>query len=91
VVARTGTIEGTGDAGLSLLVVDTDAPGLTAQPLPVSVALPERQFTLFFDDVRVNADRLIGTEGDGFRQVFHGLNPGQARWRAAMVRGEELA
>ena len=75
VVARTGTDERTGDAALSLLVVNTDAPGLTARPLPVSVALPERQFTLFFDDVRVNADRLIGTEGDGFRQVFHGLNP----------------
>ena len=35
VVARTGTIEGTGDAALSLFVVDTDTPGLTAQPLPV--------------------------------------------------------
>src|SRR3984893_12423307 len=75
VVARTGTDERPGAAALSLLVVDTAAPGLTARPLPVSVALPERQFTLFFDDVRVNADRLIGAEGDGFRQVFHGLNP----------------
>ena len=75
VVARTGTDEATGDAELSLFVVDTGAAGLTAQPLPVSVTLPERQFTLFFDDVRVTPDRLIGTEGDGFRQVFHGLNP----------------
>src|ERR1700735_3931304 len=75
VVARTGTDERTGAAALSLFVVDSDAPGLTAQPLPVSVTLPERQFTLFFDDVRVPADRLIGVEGEGFRQVFHGLNP----------------
>lgn len=69
VVARTS------DDGLSLFVVDTDAEGLEKNPLPVSVALPERQFTLFFDDVRVPADRLIGAEGDGFAQVFHGLNP----------------
>jgi alkylation response protein AidB-like acyl-CoA dehydrogenase len=69
VVARTS------DTGLSLFVVDTDTPGLEIHPLPVSVALPERQFTLFFDDVRVPADRLVGAEGDGFQQVFHGLNP----------------
>lgn len=74
VVARTGTdVKGRGQ--LSLFLVDTDAPGLTAQPLPVSVTLPERQFTLFFDDVRIPAGRLVGAEGDGFRQVFHGLNP----------------
>ena len=36
---------------------------------------PEKQFTLFFDNVEVDADRLIGTEGDGLRQVFFGLNP----------------
>ena len=74
VVTRTG-FDSQGGAALSLFLVDADAPGLTAQPLPVSVALPERQFTLFFDDVRVGADRLIGAEGEGFTQVFHGLNP----------------
>ncbi len=36
---------------------------------------PEKQFTVFFDDVRVQAANLIGTEGDGLRQVFVGLNP----------------
>ena len=75
VVARTGTDEVTGHARLSLFLVPADAPGLTRQPLPVSVPLPERQFTLYFDDVRVGADHLVGAEGDGFAQVFHGLNP----------------
>ena len=85
VVARTGTDQVTGHAALSLLVVDTGTPGLTAQPLPVSIALPERQFTLFFDDVRVPADRLIGIEGEGFRQVFHGLNPERVTGAALLV------
>jgi alkylation response protein AidB-like acyl-CoA dehydrogenase len=85
VVARTGTDPGSGGAALSLFVVDTGTPGLTARPLPVSVALPERQFTLFFDDVRVPADRLIGTEGEGFRQVFHGLNPERVTGAALLV------
>ena len=84
VVARTGTDPG-GKATLSLFVVDTDAAGLTAQPLPVSVTLPERQFTVFFDDVRVPADRRIGVEGDGFRQVFHGLNPERVTGAALCV------
>jgi alkylation response protein AidB-like acyl-CoA dehydrogenase len=75
VVARTGTDESTGHARLSLFLVRTGAPGLERQPLPVAAPLPERQFTLFFDDVRVGAAQLIGQEGDGFTQVFHGLNP----------------
>ena len=37
--------------------------------------LPEKQFTLHFDDVRLPASALVGDEGQGFRQVFHGLNP----------------
>jgi alkylation response protein AidB-like acyl-CoA dehydrogenase len=75
VVTRTGVDERTGHGKLSLFVVDVDTPGLAATVLPVDVAMPEKQFTLFFDDVRVPADRLIGVEGEGFVQVFHGLNP----------------
>jgi alkylation response protein AidB-like acyl-CoA dehydrogenase len=75
VVARTGVDEGTGRARLSLFVVPTDAPGLERTVIPVEIVAPEKQFTLFFDDVEVPATDLVGTEGDGLRQVFHGLNP----------------
>jgi alkylation response protein AidB-like acyl-CoA dehydrogenase len=75
VVARTGTDPATGKALLSLFLVPTDSPGLVANELPVSVSLPEKQYTLFFDDVRLDAGQLIGTENEGFQQVFHGLNP----------------
>ena len=85
VVARTGTDESTSDATLSLFLVDPHAAGLVAQPLPVALALPERQFTLFFDDVHVAADQLVGDEGDGFRQVFHGLNPERVTGAALCV------
>jgi alkylation response protein AidB-like acyl-CoA dehydrogenase len=73
-VARTGREEN-GNARLSLFLVPTDAPGLVKTPLPVDVMLPEAQFTLHLDDVRLPADALVGEEGQGFRQVFHGLNP----------------
>jgi len=74
VVARSGrTPEGA--PLLSLFVVPTDAPGLVRTPLPVDILLPDKQFVLHFDDVRVPAEALVGDEGAGFRQVFHGLNP----------------
>jgi len=73
VVARTGQDERGGQ--LSLFIVPSDAAGLDARPLPVDLLLPERQFTLHFDGVRVGPGALVGEAGEGFRQVFHGLNP----------------
>ncbi|GAA1851571.1 acyl-CoA dehydrogenase family protein [Pseudonocardia ailaonensis] len=75
VVVRTGADEHTGRARLSLLLVDPDAPGLERQQIPTEVVSTEKQFSLFFDNVRVPADRLLGTEGEGLTQVFNGLNP----------------
>jgi alkylation response protein AidB-like acyl-CoA dehydrogenase len=37
--------------------------------------LPERQFTLHFDDIRLGPDALVGGDLGGLAQVFHGLNP----------------
>jgi alkylation response protein AidB-like acyl-CoA dehydrogenase len=73
VVARTGQDERGGQ--LSLFIVPCDAAGLDARLLPVDLLLPERQFTLHFDGVRVGPGALVGEAGEGFRQVFHGLNP----------------
>ncbi len=75
VVTRTGTDPATGRASLSLFVVDTAAEGLSYDLIPVEITAPEKQFTVYFDDVEVPAERLIGAEGDGLRQVFLGLNP----------------
>ena len=73
VVARTGQDERGGQ--LSQFIVPCDAAGLDARLLPVDLLLPERQFTLHFDGVRVGPGALVGGEGEGFKQVFHGLNP----------------
>ena len=75
VVARTGMDEATGKGKLSLFIVDSDAPGLERTVIPVEIVAPEKQYTLFFDEVRVPADRLVGEEHEGLRQVFSGLNP----------------
>ena len=74
VVTRTG-VHPDGRGQLSLFVVDTVAPGLERTLIPMEISAPEKQYTLFFDDVEVPADRLLGEEGEGLRQVFVGLNP----------------
>jgi alkylation response protein AidB-like acyl-CoA dehydrogenase len=75
VVVKTGTDAATGRARLSIFIVDTDTPGLECTLIPLDVASPEKQFVVYFDDVVVDADRLLGAEGDGLKQVFQGLNP----------------
>jgi alkylation response protein AidB-like acyl-CoA dehydrogenase len=79
VVARTGVDEGwagTGSRGLlSLFIVDVDAPGLERAVVPTAARGADRQWTLFFDEVEVAADRLVGTEHAGLATVFDGLNP----------------
>jgi alkylation response protein AidB-like acyl-CoA dehydrogenase len=79
VVARTAPEQ------LSLFLVRTDAPGLIAHRLPVGISVPEKQFTLHFDQVRVPASALVGTEHEGFRQVFDGLNPERITGAAVCV------
>ena len=36
----------------------------------------DKQWTLFFDDVELEEERLIGGENGGLGVVFDGLNPG---------------
>lgn len=74
VVARTGE-KANGRGQLSLFMIDADAPGLSRQPIPTGMNIPEQQWTLYFDDVEISADRLIGEEYRGFKAVFDGLNP----------------
>ncbi|MCW2543486.1 MAG: acyl-CoA dehydrogenase protein [Frankiales bacterium] len=86
VVARTGTDEKTGKAQLSLFIVDSDAKGMTKTVIETEVIAPEKQYALFFDDVIIPADRVVGTPNDGLRQVFVGLNPERIAG-AAMLNG----
>ncbi|WP_101523112.1 acyl-CoA dehydrogenase family protein [Nocardioides houyundeii] len=65
----------TGNLKPCLFVVPTDAAGLEKQVIDMTFDAPEKQFTLFFDDVRLPADALVGDEDAGLLQLFAGLNP----------------
>ncbi len=60
---------------LSIFVVPTDAPGLGYQRIDTSIVSPDKQFSVFLDDVRVGPEALVGEAGNGLRQVFAALNP----------------
>jgi alkylation response protein AidB-like acyl-CoA dehydrogenase len=75
VVTRDGDHSTPEKSELSLFVVPTDSPGLSFQQIDTSIVSPDKQFTVYFDNVQVEHDALIGTAGNGLRQVFDGLNP----------------
>jgi alkylation response protein AidB-like acyl-CoA dehydrogenase len=74
IVARTEDAK-TGKLKPALFVMPTDAEGFTKQPIPMAWQAPEKQFTLFLDNVRLPADALVGDEDGGLWQLFAGLNP----------------
>jgi alkylation response protein AidB-like acyl-CoA dehydrogenase len=63
------------DTPMSMFVVPAGAPGLSMHAIEAELVQPEKQFTVFFDQVRVPAAALVGPAGKGFRAVFSGLNP----------------
>jgi len=59
--------------GLSLFLLDMrDVEGLSVRPLDMMVNHETNE--VFFDDVAIPADSLIGEEGKGFRYVLDGMN-----------------
>ena len=84
VVGRTEESK-TGKLRPALFVVPTDAPGFTYTPIEMELISPERQFTVFIDDVRLPADALVGSEDAAIAQLFAGLNPERIMGAASAV------
>ncbi len=55
-------------AGLSQLMIDLDTPGVTVRPI-IDLTGDHHFNEVFFDDVLVPDDALIGPEGNGWAQV----------------------
>jgi acyl-CoA dehydrogenase len=68
-LVRTGTPESR-HRGLSTFLVDADSPGVTVRP--ITLASGRRELAeVFFDDVRVPHERLIGDVDAGWGVVMH--------------------
>ncbi|HKF78757.1 MAG TPA: acyl-CoA dehydrogenase family protein [Candidatus Dormibacteraeota bacterium] len=63
-LTRTGSVE-SAHRGITALLVDMDAPGITIRPIETMDG--EQEFSeVFFDDVLVPLDRTLGEEGQGW-------------------------
>ncbi|HWB65266.1 MAG TPA: acyl-CoA dehydrogenase family protein [Mycobacteriales bacterium] len=58
-----------------LFVVPTDAAGFEYRQIEMDLAMPDKQFQLFLDDVHLPPDALVGEEDAALAQLFAGLNP----------------
>lgn len=89
--------------GLSILLVPMDAPGITVRPLwtmqnepqaPIGTTYGERRVNeVFFENVEVAADCLLGAEGDGWTVATRGLNldrVGAFRFLISTMRDEDM-
>ena len=63
-----------GPAGLSLLLIEGDRPGLDRTKLDKMGWLASDTATLYFDDVRVPVENLITPENSGFSAIVNNFN-----------------
>lgn len=84
IVARTEDAK-TGKLKPALFIVPTDAPGFEYTIIEMALENPEKQFTLFLDDVRLPADALVGSADAALSQLFAGLNPERIMASASAV------
>ena len=70
-IARTG---GPGKDGLSMFLVDPRTPGITIQTMPKLGLKPYHTCVVFFDDVDIPADALLGTENEAWGYIVASLN-----------------
>lgn len=73
VVLVTKTNPEAGAAGVSLILVDLDSPGITKNKLKKLGWHASDTAELHFDDVKVPAANLLGEEGKGFYYLMGGL------------------
>lgn len=88
-MVRTG---GEGPSGISCLIVEKDAPGLSFGPNEKKMgwhAQPTRQ--VIFENCRVPVSNRVGDEGQGFKIAMAGLDGGRLNIGACSLGGAQSA
>lgn len=75
--------------GFSLFLVDNDAPGVELRKLDMLGRRCTGTYEVFFSNVRVSADRLIGGEGGGWDCLMSGLQLERAVSAASSCGGAQ--
>jgi acyl-CoA dehydrogenase len=81
--------------GISMFLVDIadarEQGALESRQIPKTASNAVHAYELWFEDLRVPADRLVGEEGEGFYQMLDGLNEERLVIAAECVGLGELA
>ncbi|WP_246985101.1 acyl-CoA dehydrogenase family protein [Halorientalis marina] len=72
-----------GTDGISLFIVDMDSPGISVSPIEKHAINYSKSCEVFFEDVRVHEDDLLGQEDDGWWALVDMLNPERIGFAAA--------
>ena len=92
VVARTRPYDTKRRAdGISLFMVPTDRAGLSFTKIPKLGTHTLSSCNVYFDDMRVEPEELVGTENDGWRALLDVLNTERIVTTAGLVGTTELA
>lgn len=75
-LARTTPIESVAKKteGMSVFLIDLRAAGRSVVVEPIRTMMNHSTTQVFFDDLEVPADALVGEEGSGFRYILNGMN-----------------
>ncbi len=78
-IVRTKPYEAVKDSnpydGVTVVLVPTDAPGVSYEPLDLELSGGTAQFAVHLDDVQVPVENRIGEEDSGFVHMFDAMNP----------------
>jgi len=93
VVARTRKVEEVArrTEGISMFMIDTDREGVSYTPIDKLGTNTLTSSSVFFDDVRIERDELIGTLDHGFRELLDVLNTERIVTTAGLVGAGSLA
>lgn len=83
--------------GACMFLVDLPDPAITVTAIPNTIdsSMPGGHATLKIENLRVNADQMLGEAGEGFRYAQVRLAPARLshcmRWLGACQRSQEIA
>jgi acyl-CoA dehydrogenase len=77
--------------GISLFVIDTDRAGLSHTPIDKAGTRTLPSSAVFFDDVEIKAEELVGTLHKGFHQLLDTLNTERIVTTAGLIGTADLA
>lgn len=77
--------------GISMFIIDVEREGLSYSPIEKVGTQTLSACSVFFDDVRIRPDELVGTLDNGFRELLDVLNTERIVTTAGLVGAGRLA